>query len=506
MKLIHGIWMPSLCLGLLLVPTGAFGGKISYFKGTSNEDLDAALIERLTDQGHEVTEFLPGGIEEAEQLAEAADKDLVIISETIGSVQVTDTQAAGGAFTLRTLAKPIISFEPYHWDESFWTAPVQFEDFGNTGRPEVAEESLRELLDTLHVKEPGHPMAAGFSGAVKVYAEKFSFNFATPPAGTRIVATVDAAGKYATHFEIPKGTKLEDESVTPEKRIGIFLAQGSGIVDDPPGQLTKLEFLSEQGLAMLDASIDYALTGGGGGGGAPSAGPVKGTNFVKVSDPGNPADESQGYGKVDKEFYISKFEVTVAEYAAFLNAVARSDDFGLYNPSMEIDQNGNDGSYTYEAHEDRGNRPIRWLEAVDGMRFCNWLHNGASDGGDTEDGAYTFSDPNTPGPRNPGAKFFVPNEDEWFKAAYFDPTKNQGKGGYWYHAVRADDVVSGPPPGDKTTANFDAVVRDDGEVSDVGAYVMATSYYGTHDQTANVWEWLEPSPDAPDQSRRRSGS
>ena len=143
-------WILSLCVGLALAPGSAFAAKISYFKGTSNEDLDTAIIERLTDQGHTVTEFLPAGVEEAEQLAEVADQDLVIISETIGSTQVTDTQSAGGAFTLRALPKPIISFEPFHWDEAFWSGDFQFEDFGNT------DHACVRLKCRFHSSEIGH--------------------------------------------------------------------------------------------------------------------------------------------------------------------------------------------------------------------------------------------------------------------------------------------------------------------------------------------------------------
>ena len=73
-----------------------------------------------------------------------------------------------------------------------------------------------------------------------------------------------------------------------------------------------------------------------------SVGPVKSENFVKVGDIENPEDEAQGYGRVDYEFYISKFEVTVGEYAAFLNSAAKSDANGLYHPNMAIDQNGTD--------------------------------------------------------------------------------------------------------------------------------------------------------------------
>jgi len=230
--------------------------------------------------------------------------------------------------------------------------------------------------------------------------------------------------------------------------------------------------------------------------------------YVNVGNPGNKADAPQQggqFGAVGYAYQIGKFKVTVAQYAAFLNARAASDPHGLFNENMEITREGGDGSYTYTVQAGKANRPIRWVEPVDCLRFCNWLHNGGQANSDTETGAYRFSTPETPGPRSVGAKVFLPTEDEWYKAAYYDPTKG-GTGGYWKFAVKADDTVADLPPGGPRSANFDAVNRDDGGTTDVGAYRSASSYYGTFDQTGNVWEWLEPASAAPDMSRRRSGS
>jgi hypothetical protein len=69
---------------------------------------------------------------------------------------------------------------------------------------------------------------------------------------------------------------------------------------------------------------------------------------------------------------------------------------------------------------------------------------------------------------------FLPTENEWYKAAYYDPTKG-GTGGYWLYAVRADEVTADVPPGGPRSANFDAVNRDEGETTDVGAYKSASS-------------------------------
>lgn len=80
---------------------------------------------------------------------------------------------------------------------------------------------------------------------------------------------------------------------------------------------------------------------------------------VPVGDMGNPNDPRNTrlpdiVGGVDNAYSIGKYEVTVGQYAAFLNAVAVTDTYGLYNPSMATDLNvagiartGAPGSYSY---------------------------------------------------------------------------------------------------------------------------------------------------------------
>jgi sulfatase modifying factor 1 len=69
--------------------------------------------------------------------------------------------------------------------------------------------------------------------------------------------------------------------------------------------------------------------------------------WVTVGDPGNAADtavmndHTTGYGSVSYAYRISKYEVTNAQYAEFLNAVASSNDFaGLYDAQMSGPQGG----------------------------------------------------------------------------------------------------------------------------------------------------------------------
>ena len=54
--------------------------------------------------------------------------------------------------------------------------------------------------------------------------------------------------------------------------------------------------------------------------------------MTTIGNPGNTADWT-GMGSVDYTYYIGTYEVTVAQYTEFLNAVASSDPYGLYSDS-----------------------------------------------------------------------------------------------------------------------------------------------------------------------------
>ena len=80
--------------------------------------------------------------------------------------------------------------------------------------------------------------------------------------------------------------------------------------------------------------------------------------MVTVGNPGN-ANDTTGYGGVDYVYAIGKYEVTAGQYTAFLNAVAATDTYGLYNTDMwsnddgcKIQRSGSSGSYTYSVAAD----------------------------------------------------------------------------------------------------------------------------------------------------------
>ncbi|KAB2660024.1 MAG: SUMF1/EgtB/PvdO family nonheme iron enzyme [Verrucomicrobia bacterium] len=236
--------------------------------------------------------------------------------------------------------------------------------------------------------------------------------------------------------------------------------------------------------------------------------------FVRIGNPGNPKDAT-GFGAVAKPFWMSKYILTTTEFAAFLNSVATSvtSPHALWHPNMEIDRTGTD-TYSYAVRAGREKAPVAYLSTIAAMRYANWLHNGGTAASDTETGVYTFSGEEVFGARDPNALYFLPTPDEWYKAAYYDPTK--GGTGYWLYAVRTDEadpakpngLIAELPPGGAHSANFNNVAitaENPFGVTDVGAYTAASSYYGTFDQTGNQWEWAEPAVGAT-RARRMGGS
>jgi hypothetical protein len=222
---------------------------------------------------------------------------------------------------------------------------------------------------------------------------------------------------------------------------------------------------------------------------------------VAVGDVGNTADTT-GYGAVDYTYNIGKYEVTAGQYTAFLNAVAKTDTYGLYNSSMwsstygcKIQQSGSAGNYSYSVAADYANRPVNYVSHWDSCRFANWLHNGQGNG-DTETGAYTLNGyTGTDGrtiQRNAGATWAVPSVNEAYKAAYY---KGGGtSAGYWLYATQSDTQPGFDlDDGSGNNANFkgDLPIQSPYYTTVVGDFQNSESAYGTFDQSGNVSEWNE---------------
>jgi formylglycine-generating enzyme len=233
-------------------------------------------------------------------------------------------------------------------------------------------------------------------------------------------------------------------------------------------------------------------------------------NWTPVGNPGNPADTTlmsdgtSGYGSVGYNYNIGTYDVTNSQYAEFLNTKdpTGANTLGLWNSSMTalggISFNGgNANGSKYTAISANQNHPLDFVTWYDAIRFANWLDNGQGNG-DTETGAYTLLG-GTPTPsnggsitRNAGANVFLPSENEWYKAAYYDP-RTTVQGGppsdshYWQYATGSNSTpIASAPTGLANHVNYlDQAVN----LTDVGAYTGTTSPYGAFDMNGNVYQW-----------------
>src|SRR5262249_51776446 len=151
-------------------------------------------------------------------------------------------------------------------------------------------------------------------------------------------------------------------------------------------------------------------------------------------------------------------------------------------------RSGNPGNYTYTVRSPGlggtykyDDKPVISVSWGDAARFCNWLHNGqptgAEDSTTTEDGAYTLNGDETAGvTRNSGAIWFIPNEDEWYKAAYH---KNDGvTGNYWDYPTRTDTRPNNNPPSGDTGNSANCNNENSSfALTDAGAYKLSGSAY-----------------------------
>ena len=134
-----------------------------------------------------------------------------------------------------------------------------------------------------------------------------------------------------------------------------------------------------------------------------------------------------------------------------------------------------------------------------------WLQNGQRSDSDTEHGRTRTSATRVRSRGQPGATYFIPTENEWYKAAYYDPQKGgAGVAGYWDYPMMSDQptVPSNdlPNPDGGNNANFyqnqsgysGYTLGSPYYTTVVGDFENSASAYGTFDQGGNLSEWNEP--------------
>jgi formylglycine-generating enzyme required for sulfatase activity len=89
--------------------------------------------------------------------------------------------------------------------------------------------------------------------------------------------------------------------------------------------------------------------------------------------------------------------------------------------------------------------------------------------------------------RNAGATYFIPSENEWYKAAYYNPSNAS----YWLYPTQSN---TGPSPMLSATGTNNAntyLTDPTNDLTPVGAFAASPGPYGTYDMGGDVFQWNE---------------
>ena len=210
-------------------------------------------------------------------------------------------------------------------------------------------------------------------------------------------------------------------------------------------------------------------------------------NFVNIGNAGNAADTTS-YGAVPYEYRASTYEITQ-------DAINKATASGMTNVTA--------GPWT-------GNQPaanLNWYEAAAFVNFLNtssgktaaydlsWSGTAWSMALWSSEQAWTAGGTNLY--RNKDAFYFLPSENEWYKAAYY---KGGGtNAGYWLYPTASSSEPTSVTSG---TSAGTAVFRNNNPDSAPAIVNSAggLSPYGTMGQGGNVWEWNESALDGTNSS------
>jgi formylglycine-generating enzyme required for sulfatase activity len=307
--------------------------------------------------------------------------------------------------------------------------------------------------------------------------------------------------------------------------------------------------------------------------GNPSVGIVPFTDAIYQSCASAPS-ACVTVGGVDYPYRIGQLEITNKQWVKFLNTVDPSgtSHHGLYDGteasagwpkygSINRSSSAREGHHYSLAYADWADKPYAFANFIQAARFVNSLYNGrllsketsakngfdyvayrVRLGRDSQKGMYNLN--HLASKRSHKSGFVVPSQNEWIKAAYFDPSGG-GTFSYWKYptneGVFGDDVATAPSPtalnpgtGDVTNGSTQPLAtyhasgepaptwcpaavepRSDcssvnpfgidpttyakayaGSVSTVGQ-AKTTSPWGTLDQGGNVVEWTDTITSSP---------
>jgi len=239
----------------------------------------------------------------------------------------------------------------------------------------------------------------------------------------------------------------------------------------------KHPFITTLGLAVLagvalvtTASASLTIDTFGTGGNAFTM------NFVDIGNPGNAPDttgDPNPAGAVANAFRMSTYEVSTA-------MVSKANTAGSLGITY-TDRTANNPATSVSWNE--AARFVNWLNASsDSVAAYKFTTSGVNDNialWASGDAGYNAANPF----RNSNAKYFLPSENEWYKAAYYSGTGST----YFDYPTGSDSAPTAVASG---TTSGTAVYNGQSGPADITS-AGGLSHYGTMGQGGNAWEWME---------------
>lgn len=194
---------------------------------------DVVVRDRLTALGMSVTVL----DDDAVDVGVVGAADVVLVSATISPSKL--------GRRLNDLPVPLIVWEPLLYDDLAMTAG------GSQSRGSDSGERYVDIVDR------AHPLAAALDGRVRVANQTSTFSYGIPGEDATVIATIRGRATRPVIFTYGAGDVMQDGSVAPATRTGLYLGT------------TSARYWNEAGTALFDAAVAHAMGSSGADGETP---------------------------------------------------------------------------------------------------------------------------------------------------------------------------------------------------------------------------------------------
>ncbi len=182
---------------------------------------DTAVRNRLTAAGHTVTLADDGTVTAGDATGQAA----VLISASVSSSLTS---------RFRDVTVPVLTWKPWIYDDMRMTGTTADVSYGNISASSAA------------ITAAGHPLAAGRTGTVGLYATNQTIGFGIPNTGAGGATTVATVSGQPGIFVYESGASMVGGAPAPGCRIAF------------PASATSPAAFESGGGALFDAAVGYA--------------------------------------------------------------------------------------------------------------------------------------------------------------------------------------------------------------------------------------------------------